>query len=333
MFKNVTVKLTLSYLSVVMIISLIFSAVVYRVGSDNLTFGLNRETQELSTAFPIFNGTPFASPNATDLKIGKQHLLDELVLTNMFVLVLGGLICYILARETIRPIETAHEQQKHFTADVSHELRTPLTALKMESEVALMDKSLKADDLRQVIISNMEEASKLENLINSLLKLTRLEAGELQQQFTSLDLELLTNEAVDHVKTLAMAKNIFIDVKSQSININGDHDSLVQLMVIFLDNAIKYSQTGTKIKIAIGHNPTKPTIKIEDQGQGISSRDLEHAFDRFFRADTARSGNSGYGLGLSIAKLIADVHQANITITSQLNHGTTVSVDFNTNIK
>ncbi len=329
MFKNATFKLTVSYLCVVMVISLIFSSVVYQVGSSNLAFGLDRVSKELSTAFPIFNGTSFATPNPSDLKAGKRSLLDELILTNLFVLIGAGFICYILARQTLRPIEEAHEQQKNFTADVSHELRTPLTALKMESEVALMDDSLSVKELRSVITSNIEEASKLENLINNLLKLTRLEAGELQQQFIELDLNEITSEAIDHIKPMATKKKIELSLTGGPLTIKGDHDSLVQLLVIFLDNAIKYSHKNSIVKIRISSNNAKPYIKIEDTGDGIDASDLVHVFDRFYRANNARNGNNGFGLGLSIAKLIADLHKANITISSQIHHGTTVTVDFN----
>ncbi len=331
MFKNATFKLTVSYLCVVMVISLVFSAVVYRVGSDNLLFGLNRATQELSSEFPIFNGTQYAQPNTADLNIGKSHLLDELIFTNLVVLVGAGFICYILARETLRPIEDAHEQQKRFTADVSHELRTPLTSLKMESEVALLDDDLSKSQLRDVISSNIEEATKLETLINSLLKLTRLEAGELQRQFTKLDIKALVKEAVEQTRPLANAKNISLKIKTNPLFIQGDHDSLHQMLVIFLDNAIKYSAANTSIKISSNKENNQPVLIIEDMGQGIAAKDLEHVFDRFYRADSARTGSSGFGLGLSIAKMIADVHKANITISSQLHHGTKVQVSFTAN--
>ena len=330
MFKNATFKLTASYLLVVMIISLVFSAVVYRVGSDNLLYGLTRETTELSSAFPIFSGTKFAAPNPADLNAAKRHLIDELILTNLFVLVGAGFISYILARETLKPIEDAHEQQKRFTADVSHELRTPLTALKMESEVALMDESLNPKELKKVITSNIEEASKLDNLINSLLRLTRLEAGELQKQFVVIKLNDLVNEAIAHINQQAEAKKILIKYTKSSLIIKGDKDSLVQMLVIFLDNAIKYSPKSSIITIKAAKENNQVILNIKDNGSGIDAKDLSHVFERFYRADSARKGSSGFGLGLSIAKLIADVHDADITIHSQLNRGTNVEVRFQT---
>ncbi len=312
-----------------MVISLIFSGVVYRIGSDNLAAGLIRESQDLSIAFPIFNGTNLVQPNQAALTSGKSHLLDELILTNLIVLVGGGLLSYVLARETLKPIERAHEQQKRFVADVSHELRTPLTALRMESEVALIDDSITADDLKKVISSNIEEADKLEALINNLMRLTRLEAGELQQQFVSVDLKQLAEDALSQIKPQAAAKNITIQLKVKPVTVKGDKDSLTQMVIIFLDNAVKYSPKNTTITVRTkaGTN-NQATLEVIDQGQGIKAENLVHIFDRFYRADPSRSGNGGFGLGLSIAKLIADIHNANITITSAPTKGTTARVDF-----
>ena len=332
MFKNATFKLTVSYLLVVMVISLVFSAVVYRVGSDNLAFGLNRLSTELSTEFPVFSGTRLTRPNPADLSAGRRHLLDELILTNLAVLIGAGFVSYMLAQETLKPIEAAHEQQKRFTADVSHELRTPLTALKMESEVALMDDQLSTDQLRGVISSNIEEAAKLENLINNLLKLTRLEAGELQQQFVGVKLSGVIDEALFQIKPTADKRHIKLQTgKARNYSVIGDRDSLLQLLIILLDNAVKYSPSKTVINVTLSKNQSDNSVDlvVEDHGQGIPAKDLERIFERFYRSNNTHSnGSGGFGLGLSIAKLIADLHQAEITITSQLHKGTTVRVRF-----
>ncbi len=310
-----------------MIISIIFSSVVYRVGSNNLSIDLAREGQELSKAFPVFNGTQYVRPSPKELNLDRQHLMDQLILINVLVLVGGGIICYLLAIETLKPIEEAHEQQKRFTADVSHELRTPLTALKMESEVALMDESLSVEDFKKVVISNIEEASKLETLINNLMKLSRLEASKIQSHFNKLELTEIIKEARDQVMLTANNKNISIKLKCEPTRVNGDKDSLIQMLVIFLDNSIKYSDQNTTITIKCDNKP-QPWLEIIDHGKGIQAESLEHIFDRFYRADNSRTGNSGFGLGLSIAKQIGDLHKANIIISSQLGKGTKVKVVF-----
>ncbi len=178
MFKSATLKLTGYYLLVVMLISLVFSVVVYKVGTDNLRLILHRQTNKLSIEYPFFSQNSGLQAAKDDLSAGSHDLLDHLILTNLAVLIGAGFISYALAKQTLKPIEQSHQQQQRFTADVSHELRTPLTAIKMESEVALMDKHLTARQLRDVIASNIEEAAKLDSLVNNLLRLTRLEAGE-----------------------------------------------------------------------------------------------------------------------------------------------------------
>ena len=138
MFRSATFKLTMWYLALVMAISLVFSVVLYSVAAGELDRGLNNETRRIYQKFPVFEGSPVLRPGA-DYDSGAHRILLRLAGFNIIVLVGAGWASYWLARRTLEPIEQAHEQQKRFTADVSHELRTPLTALKMESEVALMN--------------------------------------------------------------------------------------------------------------------------------------------------------------------------------------------------
>lgn len=328
MFKSATLKLTLYYLLVVMLISLIFSVVVYKVGTDNLRLALHRQTNKLSIEYPFFNQRSGLQYSRDDLSAGSHDLLDHLILTNLAVLIGAGFIGYVLAKQTLKPIEQSHQQQQRFTADVSHELRTPLTAIKMESEVALLDKQLSTKQLRQVIASNIEEAAKLDSLVNNLLRLTRLEAGELQQQFIDVNLSDVISQAIAHVKSQAEARQINIESDLNPITIKGDKDSLEQMFVIFLDNAIKYSRSKSIITVNLFSSNREAIATVKDNGVGIPSKDIDHIFDRFYRSDHSRSGSNGYGLGLSIAKLIADVHQVSITISSQEGSGTTVSTSF-----
>src|SRR4051812_19853161 len=130
MFKSATFKLTAWYLALVMAVSLVFSGVVYRVGSNELAHSLSRQNQRIYHDYPIFNGTTILN-NDNDLLSGEHRLLGKLLFLNLLVLVGAGLASYYLARRTLEPIEEAHARQKRFTADVSHELRTPITALKM----------------------------------------------------------------------------------------------------------------------------------------------------------------------------------------------------------
>ena len=330
MFRSATFKLTMWYLAIVMVISLGFSFIVYHFATVELSTGLHHQTQRIFNEFPVFNGNPdLVRRQGNDVAAGERNILWRLAYFNLLVLVGAGVAGYFLARRTLEPIEAAHEQQKRFTADVSHELRTPLTSLKMSSEVALMDKNAGKQVLRETLESNLEDASKMELLINSLLRLTRLDTSQAEAAFEAVNLQEVVTQAQQQVKKLAAAKQITVSehLSSRKLTVNGDFDALVQLAVIFLDNAIKYSPEGSNVEIACSKLKDAAQITVADHGQGIKPAALPHIFERFFREDAARSTTQaeGFGLGLSIAKLIADKHGGNITIASRPGKGTTVT--------
>jgi two-component system, OmpR family, sensor histidine kinase CiaH len=325
MFRSATFKLTMWYLAIVMAISLAFSGVLYQQASGELSRGLHRESQRISSQFPVFQGNPILRMNG-DLATSDQDLLFRLAGFNVIVLVAAGFASYWLARRTLAPIEEAHEQQKRFTADVSHELRTPLTALRMESEVALLNEQTTKAELRQTLESNLEEVDKLEGLINNLLRLTRLEVDELRQQFIDVSSQAIMDQALARVEKTAALRSIKLKCDGHEDHfLNGDADSLVQLLVILLDNAVKYSPNGATVSLGAMTQDGWLTFSVADHGTGIAPEDLEHIFDRFYRADSSRTkaGSEGFGLGLSIAKLIADIHGGIISISSRPGQGTT----------
>ncbi|HVU59661.1 MAG TPA: HAMP domain-containing sensor histidine kinase [Candidatus Saccharimonadales bacterium] len=327
MYKSATITLTAWYLALVMAISVIFSGVVYHFATDTLATGLSRQEARIYREFPVFSGNPFFMRD-TDVETGAHHILLNLVYFNIVVLVAAGFASYWLARRTLRPIEASNERQKRFVADASHELRTPLTALKMSSEVALLDDAASKDDLRAALRSNVEEADKLDQLLNHLLRLSQLESSTLQHSFTQLRGGELAAEAAAQVQPRATAKHITIQNEVEPAAdrpVYGDRDSLVQVLVILLDNAVKYSPEHTAVTLAATSHIHTTTFTVADHGTGIEPAALEHVFDRFYRADKARSGQQGFGLGLSIAKHIADVHHGTITLTSTVGKGTKAS--------
>jgi two-component system sensor histidine kinase CiaH len=327
MFRSATFKLTLWYIALIMAISILFSIILYRVASDQLTHELMFQSARIYNQFPIFQNDRILHPTA-DITSGEHSILFRLIIFNALVVIAAGFGSYALARRTLEPIEEAHEQQKRFTADVSHELRTPLTALKMESEVALLNPNTKISEFRQTLLSNIEEANKLDALINNLLRLTRLEADELRQQFVPLSAQSLIDQAVDTVQKVADSRKIDLIHKSTKIELLGDEESLVQLLVILLDNAMKYSKSGSSVTLSSEVNDKFAIINVIDQGIGIDVEALKHVFDRFYRADDSRSKptTGGFGLGLSIAKMISDVHKGTIVISSRPSHGTTATI-------
>lgn len=329
MFRSATFKLTMWYLGIVMVISLAFSVVVYHFATNELDYGLNSQTQRIYRQFPVFTNNPYLRVRDNDLDRAAHHIFLRLAYFNVLVLAGAGLTSYLLARRTLEPIEAAHDRQKRFTADVSHELRTPLTALKMGSEVALLDPDATKRELQDALRSNVEDAGRMEQLINNLLRLTRLDNDELAANFTDVPLRQIIDGALSQMESSAKSKHLTIEDNTQAVAVRGDSESLTQLLVILLDNAVKYSPPGSTISLTNQLQDGALQLQIKDKGLGISPEALPHVFDRFYREDAARKrpeAGNGYGLGLSIAKMIADRNKATVTLTSQVNKGTTASI-------
>ncbi|MEO7364265.1 MAG: HAMP domain-containing sensor histidine kinase [Candidatus Saccharimonadales bacterium] len=313
-----------------MAISFSFSTILYHDASSVLSRGLQRESQRISKHFPDFQDSPLLQPGP-DLDDARHRILLRIIGFNLIVLATAGLASYLLARRTLSPIEAAHAQQQRFTADVSHELRTPLTALRMESEVALLNNKASSRELRATLSSNIEEVGKLEVLINNLLRLSRLEEAELRHSFEPVELKILIDRAIGKTSILADSQKITVTTDCDSSVVECDADSLEQLLVILLDNAIKYSPPGNTVEASA----KKGTVTIQDHGIGIEADALEHIFERFYRADSSRTKTTvaGHGLGLSIARMIADVHHAELALVSKPGKGTiaTLSIPASSN--
>jgi signal transduction histidine kinase len=329
MFRSATFKLTAVYVGIIALISIGFSVGIYQVASHDLQSGLRRQTERITNHFPIFLDSPYLRSQGTDLRESREHLVGRLIVLNVLVLTGAGFASYALARRTLAPIKAAHERQKRFTADVSHELRTPLTALKMESEVALLDPKASKAELRDIITSNIEETEKLNSLIANLLRLSQLDDADKAQTFNRVSLGQTVQAAIDQLQTVADNQQITLTATIDNrLVVRGDETTLTQLFVILVDNAIKYSPSGSEVAIYAESIDQLARVRIIDHGIGIAKNDLEHAFDRFYRADQARTSSktNGFGLGLSIAKLIADSHNATISLTSRQGKGTTATV-------
>ncbi|MCL5795586.1 MAG: HAMP domain-containing histidine kinase [Patescibacteria group bacterium] len=310
-----------------MLISTIFSVAIYNISFNEIDRGLSRQTITIR-GLPLndfFNQglQNLENMRADQLRESKSHLITNLVYFNILILILSSVTSYFWARKTMKPIEEAMLAQNPFTADASHELRTPLTAMKSEIEVNLRDKKLNLNTAKKLLASNLEEISKLESLSNALLKLARYEERP-KTQFSKISLSDVVAEAYEKLEKIATHKSIKFKNNLQNIYVIGDRESLVELFIIFIDNAIKYSPKSAIVNIDIVKEGSWVIIKIKDRGIGIKSSDLPYIFNRFYRADSSRSKEKiqGYGLGLSIAKQIVDLHNGTIGVFSKPGKGT-----------
>jgi len=338
MFRSAVFKLTAAFTAIVMSICVVFSILLYRMAIHELQTGFNNQYTRWYDAYEPFGLRNPGNP-AAELALRADHILTQIIYFNILVLIVTAVACYLLARRTLRPIEAAHEQQKRFTADVSHELRTPLTSIKMESEVGLIDPKSPVKELRRVLGSNLEEVERMETLVNNLLLISSMEAGKVREDFTKLDIQTIVETAVHNVDKHAKSKDITINTRLNNCSVRGDQASLTQLFIILIENGIKYSPEGSTITISIFKGKGRVIASIQDKGAGIPSAALPHVFDRFYRADSARSksaslgSNQGFGLGLSLAKLIADLHGGEIILTSTQGSGTNAAVILPTSLR
>lgn len=331
MFKQARLKLTAWYLLIIMVISLSFSALIYRLINTEINRFANSQRNRIERRLILQPGQPPIIIVDNDLIIeSHRRLLISLIIINGIVLIISGSLSYFLAGKTLSPIQKMTEDQNRFISDASHELRTPLTALKSLFEVSLRDPKLSLSESKQVITSGLTQTDKLKNLSDSLLKLSHFDSRLVSKNFNQVSLKKIIAESISQVKPKSLAKKIKIINKIHPQSIKGDFNKLVEVFVIFLDNAIKYSPNNSQIKLISETKNKHIFIKIIDQGIGIDQKDLPHIFDRFYQADNARTknDNDGYGLGLSIAKNIIDLHQGKIEVESKLNSGTTFIISF-----
>ncbi|HSX30127.1 MAG TPA: ATP-binding protein [Candidatus Saccharimonadales bacterium] len=330
-FHRTSLKLAGLYLAVMMLISLFFSLNVYQLSVQEFNRGLRGPG--------LHGGGPFedALPDSIRQHIqqerdalykeAKERVISRLVITNVVILVGGGALSYYLARRTLQPIEEAHEAQSRFTADASHELRTPLTIMQSEIEVALMNPGLTLAQAKHQLRSNLEELARLTSLSEGLLRLARLDNNDLER--SPVQINTIVQRAIDCVLPQAEAKHMLIKQPSvMTATVIGDQDSLVEALVTILDNAVKYSPEKTEVAIACVTEKHRVLLRITDHGSGIKATELPHIFDRFYRADGARSKQhvTGYGLGLAIAKSIIDAHGGTIAAASKPGRSTVFTI-------
>lgn len=332
MFKNARIKLTIWYLLILMFISVSFSLIIYKGISGEIDrfsqsqgLRIERRFQE-NNYFPTPPKIRFVDPDLVEEM--KNRLALILVFINSGIFFIVGSLSYLLAGKTLHPIQEMVEEQNRFISDASHEFRTPLTAIKSSLEVNLRDKNLTIDSARKTMNENIKDVNNLQKLSDSLLQLAQYEEPKINNRFEKNSLKLIINESLQNVEALAKNRRITIKSTINDSSLEGDKYALVDLFVILLDNAIKYSKEGSSISIKSKKIKSFISVLISDKGIGIEEKDIPHLFSRFYRSDKARSKKEvdGYGLGLSIAKKIADQHKGTIEITSKLNKGTTVTV-------
>ena len=224
--------------------------------------------------------------------------------------------------DMLERLEHGFLSQRQFIENLAHELKTPLAVMKGELEVTIK-KMRSTQEYESTLRSSLEEVNRIIKILEDLLVLARLDRSVVILDMKPIDLGFLAESAIKDIKILAEQKNIYINFSTQGeIVVNGDENKIKHLFLNILDNALKYTLPGGKVSVEIGQEDNEAKITFADEGIGIAGNDFPHIFNRFFRGDKARS-NSSFGLGLSIAKSIVEVHKGRIEVESELNKGST----------
>ena len=234
---------------------------------------------------------------------------------------------YFLVQKATAPAERSMAYTRRFMADAAHELRTPIAVLRTKAEVALQE--ARSPETYVAALRGMgHEAQRLGRVVDDLLMLARADAGERRVERARFFLDDVVLDAALSVRTLAQAAGVTMIVDEfEETPIIGDANLVRELVVVLLDNAVKFTPGGGSVRVRVAPKP-QPTVTVEDTGCGIPSEQLPHVFERFYRGDSSRPREGGAGLGLAIAQWVASVHDARIQLTSAPGSGTRAVVAF-----
>jgi signal transduction histidine kinase len=261
------------------------------------------------------------------------HLLKNCLLVGIGSLIAFFLISVYLANWALKPVAKSWESQRQFIADASHELKTPLTVILANADILSAHRNDTIENQYKWIDYIKAEASHMSGLVNDLLFLAKSDASRENAVLSEVNLSDIMWNCYLPFESLAFEqeKNLDADIEAD-ILINGDSGKLKQLIMILLDNACKYTEKNGSIMVKLYRKPEKDKVylSVNNSGEAISPENLNHLFERFYRVEESRAREKGgYGLGLSIAKTITEMHHGKISVISSKEEGTTFKVAFN----
>lgn len=225
--------------------------------------------------------------------------------------------------EMLSRIETSVKRITQFTADASHDLRTPVALIRASAELALR-RSRSESEYRETLSRILAASEETTRLIENLLTLARADAGATDLRFTAVDLLAHVEKVVSEAAILAAEKSVAVQMKlgDRPVRVSADSAAIDRLLLILVENAVKYTPSGGMVEVSLLNGGRTACIEVRDNGIGIPEKDLPHIFERFYRADRARSRDpGGSGLGLAIARWIVDMHGGAIEARSVVGCG------------
>lgn len=300
------------------------------------THNFKYEYKVLMAAKPIIidgenRGMVYVGKDVASVYNGLRKATLILGLLSLLAFIVANFAGHIMAGKAIIPLKEAYERQRQFAADASHELRTPLSVVMASVDVLGNDASIASPFLQQVIVDMRDEVKKMTKLVSDLLLVARSENQTFKLVTEKFDLIEAIHEIVRKMQPLADEKHInLFFVKQESVIIRADIQRIKQLLIILIDNALKYTPGNGVVTVKVDGEFEKNKIRImvRDTGIGISLTDQHKVFDRFYRVDRARSRDSGgNGLGLAIARDIVNLHDGELYIESKIGEGAAFIVE------
>ena len=268
----------------------------------------------------------FASNSSLYENLRKSILINSGLFVGSMIIIL--FISLGLSWLAVKPVKKAWEQQKQFVADASHELKTPLTVILANNNIMMSHKNSTVEQEQKWLESTEDEAQHMKQLIDQMLFLAKSVAGENRLQLSEVNFSEIVEGSALNFEPVAFEKEVLIDTEiAQDIMLEGNQTQLNQLAHILIDNAVKYSDEGSIIKIILSKKNDIVEFSVNNHGNEISKEDIEHIFDRFYRAEKSRT-TKGYGLGLSIAQNIVQNMNGKLSVQSNQTDGTTFTAVF-----
>lgn len=315
----------------------------WKEGPDEVTLYIRqtngRERQIMMTAHPIMVGANpmgmvYVGKDVTTIYAGMRKATYTLTFVAFLALLIATVSGYLMAGKAMEPLQEAYATQRRFAADASHELRTPLAVVMASCDILENDPNFKEPFLRQIVADVRDEVKKMTRLVGDLLFVARSDNQAIKLMPRDFDLAAVAAQTMRMMQPLAEEKNITLKLEgAETVPVRADEEKIGQLMLIFVDNAIKYTNPGGMVTVTLPE-PVKGKINfsVTDTGIGIAPADLNKIFDRFYRVDKARSREmGGNGLGLAIAHELAELYNGTIKVKSNLGQGTTFTVSLRDN--
>ena len=277
---------------------------------------------------PLPLQTVYVGKDVTAMYNGMEKATWALAVLGGVALIFAAGIGYVLSGGAMKPVREAYEKQRQFAADASHELRTPLAVVLASADLLRSDPSITSPFLKQVIEDVRDEVKKMTKLVSDLLTVARTDGKANQMRLVRMDLVSAVQQTVRIMRPFAEKKDIVIDEElPKRVEIHADEQKIRQLILILVDNAVKYTPEHGRISVYVQEDRGSVKLSVSDTGIGIAPEHQERIFERFYRVDKARSRRmGGNGLGLAIAREIVEAHGGSIAVESEPGKGTTFHI-------